>query len=180
MNAATLTPARLDARRRVAAIRDALAVADDLLAAAFAARDWEALGHADWLAYCAAELPELRHMKMRAPPRRQRGRALLAAGASMREMSPRPAPASAPSTPTWPSCSGGLLPAPAAPRARTASSRSADGRRPGGSDRPPAGAQGTLPPRRRLRRLSRLAAAGRAHRLTAPRGVVSPYVLTES
>jgi hypothetical protein len=82
----TMTAAALDARRRVGAIRDALAVADDLLAAAYAARDWEALGHASWAAYCAAELPELRHLKLRADVRRARVAALLAAGASRRDI----------------------------------------------------------------------------------------------
>ena len=74
------------ARQRVSAIRNALAVADDLLAQAFTARDWEALGHASWEAYCAAELPELRHLKMRRPDRQARVAALSAAGASVRQI----------------------------------------------------------------------------------------------
>lgn len=84
MSTATITKA--DARRRVRQIRDALAVADDLLAQAFAARDWEALGHASWEAYCAAELPELRHIKLRATERRARVARLLEAGASTRQI----------------------------------------------------------------------------------------------
>jgi hypothetical protein len=83
---AVLELAAVRARRRVGAIRDALAVADDLLAQAFADRDWEALGHADWPAYCAAELPELRHLKLRAAPRRERAAALHALGASVRDI----------------------------------------------------------------------------------------------
>jgi hypothetical protein len=79
--------AAVRARRRVGAIRDALAVADDLLAQSFADRDWEALGHPDWATYCATELPELRHLKLRAEPRRARVAALLAAGApSVRDL----------------------------------------------------------------------------------------------
>jgi hypothetical protein len=180
MNAATLTPARLDARRRVAAIRDALAVADDLLAAAYAARDWEALGHADWLAYCAAELPELRHITMRAPARRQRVSALLDAGASMREMSAatgaslgtvhadvaqlqrRSAPAPAATTRTDRVVALLMAAGPAGLTVHQVARR----------ERCHHGAASAA--------LSRLAAAGRAHRLTAPRGVTSPYVLTES
>lgn len=84
---AVLELAQARARRRVGQIRDALAVADDLLAQAFTERDWEALGHADWAAYCAAELPELRHLKLRADARRARVAALVAAGApSVRDL----------------------------------------------------------------------------------------------
>jgi hypothetical protein len=67
------------ARRLVSDARNALAVADDVLARLYAGRAWEALGHADWSALCAAELPELRHLKLRAGPRRARVAALLAA-----------------------------------------------------------------------------------------------------
>jgi hypothetical protein len=75
-----------EARRLTSEIRNALAVADDLLARAFAGRAWEALGHASWEAYCAAELPELRHLKMRAPARRARAAVLAGLGASVREV----------------------------------------------------------------------------------------------
>jgi hypothetical protein len=181
MNAATLTPARLDARRRVAAIRDALAVADDLLAAAYAARDWEALGHADWLAYCAAELPELRHLKMRAPPRRAArrraaGRRRVHARDGRRDRrQPRHRPRR-----RGRSCSGGLR---RVDRPRTRTDRVVALLIAAG----PAGL--TVHQLARKERchhgaasaaLSRLAAAGRVHRLTAPRGVTSPYVVTES
>jgi hypothetical protein len=76
------------ARQRLTAIRNALALADDLLAQAYAARDWEALGHASWEAYCAAEIPELRHLKLRAPERRARIQTLrnAAPGISVREL----------------------------------------------------------------------------------------------
>jgi hypothetical protein len=83
---ATLTATATAARRRVRQIRDALALADDLLAQAYAARDWQALGHGSWEAYCAAELPELRHLKLRAPVRRERVARLHALGASTREV----------------------------------------------------------------------------------------------
>jgi len=75
-----------EARQRVSAIRNALALADDLLAQAFAARDWQALGHPSWAAYCAAELPELRHIKLRKVERQTRVAALAAAGASVRDI----------------------------------------------------------------------------------------------
>jgi hypothetical protein len=77
-----------EARRLTARIRDALALADDLLAAAYAGRAWAALGHASWEAYCAAELPELRHLKLRAPERRARIQTLRVAapGISVREL----------------------------------------------------------------------------------------------
>jgi hypothetical protein len=74
-----------EARQRVSAIRNALALADDLLARAYEARDWQVLGHPSWEAYCAAELPELRHLKLRKPDRQARHAALFGAGASVRE-----------------------------------------------------------------------------------------------
>jgi hypothetical protein len=77
---------QLEARRLIGAARNALALADDLLARLYAGRAWEALGHADWPALCAAELPELRHLKMRTAPRRERVAALHALGASVREI----------------------------------------------------------------------------------------------
>jgi hypothetical protein len=50
--------------------------------------DWEALGHADFASYCAAEIPELRHLKLRAPERRARIQTLrdAAPGISVREL----------------------------------------------------------------------------------------------
>jgi hypothetical protein len=77
---------QLTARRLVSEARNALAVADDLLARLYAGRAWEALGHADWSALCAAELPELRHLKMRAEARIARVQALDSLGASTREI----------------------------------------------------------------------------------------------
>jgi transposase len=52
------------AQRRLADIRNALALADDLLHQAFVQCDWKALGHSNWEAYCAAELPELRMLRL--------------------------------------------------------------------------------------------------------------------
>jgi hypothetical protein len=75
-----------EARRLTGQIRDALAVADDLLARAYAGRAWEVLGHRSWAAYCAAELPELRHLRMRADARLARTAALVALGASTSEV----------------------------------------------------------------------------------------------
>lgn len=77
---------QLTARRLVSEARNALAVADDLLARLYAGRAWEALGHADWPALCVAELPELRHLKMRSEARLARVGALDALGASTREI----------------------------------------------------------------------------------------------
>jgi hypothetical protein len=74
------------ARRITARIRDALSVADDLLVQAYEGLAWEALGHDSWAAYCAAELPELRMVKLRAPERRARVHALRDAGASIPEI----------------------------------------------------------------------------------------------
>lgn len=71
------------ARRLTARIRDALAVADDLLAQAYQGRAWEALGYDSWPAYCAGELPELRFLKLRAEARRERVRALRNEGATI-------------------------------------------------------------------------------------------------
>jgi hypothetical protein len=77
---------QLTARRLVSEARNALALADDLIARLYAGRAWEALGHADFAALCAAELPELRHIKLRAPARQARAALLFAAGASVREV----------------------------------------------------------------------------------------------
>jgi hypothetical protein len=84
----TQTLTAVEARRLTARIRDALALADDLLARAYAGRAWAALGHGSWEAYCAAELPELRHLKLRAPERRARIQTLrdAAPGISVREL----------------------------------------------------------------------------------------------
>lgn len=73
----------IGARRLTARIRDALAVADDLLAQAYQGRAWEALGYDSWPAYCAGELPELRFLKLRAEARRERVRALRHEGATI-------------------------------------------------------------------------------------------------
>jgi hypothetical protein len=74
------------ARRLVSKARNALAVADDVLAQLYAGEAWVALGHADWAAFCAAELPELRHIKLRKPERQARVRLLHEQGASRREI----------------------------------------------------------------------------------------------
>lgn len=74
------------ARRLTARIRDALALADDLLVQAYEGRAWEALGHASWRAYCEAELPELRKLKLRKGPRVERAQKLREAGASIPEI----------------------------------------------------------------------------------------------
>jgi hypothetical protein len=86
---ATVVEASLDqrtARRLLSEARNALALADDLLARLYAGRAWQVLGHADWPTLCAAELPELRHLKMRTAPRRERVAALLEHGATVRDI----------------------------------------------------------------------------------------------
>jgi hypothetical protein len=77
---------QLAARRLVSEARNALAVADELLARLYAGRAWEALGHPDWPTLCERELPELRHLKMRTGPRRERVRLLADAGATVRDV----------------------------------------------------------------------------------------------
>jgi hypothetical protein len=74
------------ARRKIARARDALALADDLLVELYEGRAWDALGHVSWEALVAAELPELRLIKLRAPVRRERARKLLELGATEREI----------------------------------------------------------------------------------------------
>jgi transposase len=87
VNTATVELLDIDtARRLTAQARDALAIADDVLARLYAGRVWLAYGHAGWAEYCAAELPELRHLKMRTAPRRERVAALHARGASVRDI----------------------------------------------------------------------------------------------
>lgn len=78
----TATRTALTARQRLRAIRDALATADQLLADAYAAEDWRDLGHPSWDAYCAAELPELRMIRLTRPQRREHAAAAAAAGLS--------------------------------------------------------------------------------------------------
>lgn len=72
----------LTPRQRLTAIRNALGAADQLLADAYAAEDWRAFGHPSWAAYCAAELPELRMIRLTRPERRQRVADAAAAGLS--------------------------------------------------------------------------------------------------
>jgi hypothetical protein len=76
----------IGARRLISQARNALVLADDVLARLYQGRAWEVTGHADFVAMCAAELPELRHLKMRAQPRRERVKALRAEGATIPEI----------------------------------------------------------------------------------------------
>lgn len=55
---------REEAKHRVALIRNALQFAVDVLHEAFACSDWRALEHPSWEAYCEAELPELRMLRL--------------------------------------------------------------------------------------------------------------------
>jgi hypothetical protein len=72
------------ARRLTARIRDALALADDLLVQAWQGRAWEPLGHGSWEEYVAAELPQLRLIRLSVPDRRERAAAMRDAGMSYR------------------------------------------------------------------------------------------------
>lgn len=78
--ATTLTAA--DARQLTARIRDALSLADDLLAQAFDGRAWAALGHASWDDYCARELPGLRMIRLSKVAQSERFAALAQQGMS--------------------------------------------------------------------------------------------------
>lgn len=64
MGTRTATLTAKEARTLTARIRDALALADDLLVKAYEGRVWEPLGYATWAAYCEAELPQLRMLKV--------------------------------------------------------------------------------------------------------------------
>lgn len=77
---------REGARRKIARVRDALALADDLLVELYTGRAWEALGYSSFDAMCAGELPELRTLKLRAPARKARAVALREAGATIPEI----------------------------------------------------------------------------------------------
>lgn len=77
---------REGARRLTGKIRDALALADDLLVKAYEGRIWEVTSYPDFAAWCAGELPEMRTIKLRAPARRARAAKLLEHGASEREI----------------------------------------------------------------------------------------------
>lgn len=89
MTSATAAPTQLSAdaaRRLTAQIRNALALADELLAQVWAGRGWAALGYSSFVDYCAGELPELRTISLRAPERRERIGPLVAAGASIGDL----------------------------------------------------------------------------------------------
>lgn len=166
------------ARRLTSEARNALALADDVLARLYAGRAWVALGHRDWAAYCRAELPELRHVKLRADARRARVAALLDAGASMRDLAVATGAALGTVHGDVAARAAAIAPAPPAARAdRIVALLAAT---PAGltvfqvarKERCSQGAASAA--------LSRLAAAGRIRRLPAPRGTLSPYVVTES
>jgi hypothetical protein len=138
---------QLTARRLVSEARNALALSDDLLARLYAGRAWEALGHADWPALCAAELPELRHLKLRAGPRRDQVGAMADARRTVRDV------AAAFGTSVWagarPTCGGARRSSPG-PGGGRAQSGARPGRRAGhrgraaGADDPPGSAAAGL------------------------------------
>lgn len=72
------------ARRLTERIRQQLATVDEDLARAYDCSAHQLLGHATWAAYCAAEFPELVHVKLAVPARQERVKALRLVGASER------------------------------------------------------------------------------------------------
>jgi hypothetical protein len=158
--------------------RNALAVADDLLAAAYADRDWAALGHASWAAYCAAELPELRHLKLRAEARQARVAALLDAGASRREIAAGTGASLGQVQKDVAAKAAAAAPAPPAARQDRIVAMLAAA--PAGLTRDQVARRERCGQSAASAALSRLAAAGRVRRLPAPRGTLSLYVVTES
>jgi uncharacterized protein YerC len=84
---ATMTDTRRQqAEGRLLVIRNALEVADQELGRALAERDWEVYDLASFEEYCAEKLPDLVHIKLRAPERRARVKKLLEAGATRRQL----------------------------------------------------------------------------------------------
>lgn len=84
----TTTPAltREEARQLTDRCRGAVAHLDRLLVQVWDGRGWAALGYRSFGAWCAAELPELRGVRLRAGDRQARVAALALAGASVRDM----------------------------------------------------------------------------------------------
>jgi hypothetical protein len=72
------------ARRLTDRIRQQLATVDQDLARAFECSAHQLLGYSSWAAYCAAEFPELEHVKLAVPARQERVKALRLVGASER------------------------------------------------------------------------------------------------
>lgn len=70
---------RQQAEGRLAVIRNALTMADEELARVKAERDWEVFGLGSFTEYCDQMLPDLKFIKLRAPERLNRIKALLAA-----------------------------------------------------------------------------------------------------
>ena len=77
MTSDLLTDRRTMAEHRLLVICTSLEMADEELGRAKADRDWEVFDLPDWEAYCAKKLPQLKHIKLRAPERQRRIKALL-------------------------------------------------------------------------------------------------------
>lgn len=75
---------RVGARKLTDRIAQKLDSADADLARAWEGRVWEALEHASWEDWCAAELPDLVHIRLAIPTRQERVKALRLVGASER------------------------------------------------------------------------------------------------
>ena len=87
MNALQKAPlilTEIGARKLTDRIRQQLATADEDLARAYECSAHQLLGHATWAAYCAAEFPDLVHVKLAVPARQERVKALRLVGASER------------------------------------------------------------------------------------------------
>jgi hypothetical protein len=101
MTATILTAAdtrRQQAESRLLVIRNALEVADQELGRALAERDWEVYDLASFEEYCAEKLPDLVHIKLRAPERQRRTKALIDADPTVTERAIAAATGASPAT----------------------------------------------------------------------------------
>lgn len=89
---------RQQAESRLLVIRNALEVADQELGRALAERDWEVYNLASFEEYCAEKLPDLVHIKLRAPERQRRTKVLIDADPTVTERAIAAATGASPAT----------------------------------------------------------------------------------